>query len=206
MKRHIPAIERNRGLLSDVLREVLPSEGTLLEVDSIPGKLSTFSGLRYFFPGLTLQFASADPEVLADIETRRVQEGHANILPSPLLDPSSDTWPVTHADAILCVYMIDRAPWEACQGLMRGAGRVLRPGGPLVLYGPFLVEGVETPRNRTLDESLRSRDLSHGVRELEAVIEEAARHGLQCERVAENPMENFTVVFRREGLPPGRRG
>ncbi|NPD24423.1 DUF938 domain-containing protein [Corallococcus exiguus] len=196
MKRHAPATERNREPLLAVLREVLPTEGTLLEVASGTGQHAAFFAKA--FPGLTWQPTDGDPSSLESIDAWRMEEGLANVLPARLLDASSDAWPVEHADAMLCVNMIHIAPWAACQGLMRGAARVLRPGGRLVLYGPYFVEGKETaPSNLAFDESLRARDASWGVRELGAVTAEAARHGLQRERVVEMPSNNLTVVFRR---------
>ena len=196
MKRHAPATERNREPLLAVLREVLPTEGTLLEVASGTGQHAAFFAKA--FPGLTWQPTDGDPSSLESIDAWRVEEGLANVLPARLLDASSDAWPVEHADAVLCVNMIHISPWAACQGLMRGAARVLRPGGRLVLYGPYFVEGKETaPSNLAFDESLRARDPSWGVRELGAVTAEAARHGLQRERVVEMPSNNLTVVFRR---------
>ncbi|NPC72528.1 DUF938 domain-containing protein [Corallococcus exiguus] len=196
MKRHAPATERNREPLLAVLREVLPTEGTLLEVASGTGQHAAFFAKA--FPGLTWQPTDGDPSSLESIDAWRMEDGLANVLPARLLDASSDAWPVEHADAVLCVNMIHIAPWAACQGLMRGAARVLRQGGRLVLYGPYFVEGKETaPSNLAFDESLRARDPSWGVRELGAVTAEAARHGLQRERVVEMPSNNLTVVFRR---------
>ncbi|NRD58804.1 DUF938 domain-containing protein [Corallococcus sp. AB030] len=196
MKRHAPATERNREPLLAILREVLPTEGTLLEVASGTGQHAAFFAKA--FPGLNWQPTDGDPSSLESIDAWRVEEGLANVLPARLLDASSDAWPVEHADAVLCVNMIHISPWAACQGLMRGAARVLRPGGRLVLYGPYFVEGKETaPSNLAFDESLRARDPSWGVRELGAVTAEAARHGLQRERVVEMPSNNLTVVFRR---------
>lgn len=196
MKRHAPATERNREPLLAVLREVLPASGTLLEVASGTGQHAAFFARA--FPGLTWQPTDADPEALESIDAWCTGEGLANVLPARGLDATADAWPVEHADAMLCVNMIHIAPWTACQGLMRGAARVLRPGGRLVLYGPYFVEGKETaPSNLAFDESLRARDPSWGVRELGAVAAEAARNGLQRERVVEMPSNNLTVVFTR---------
>ena len=196
MMRHAPATERNREPLLAVLREVLPASGVLLEVASGTGQHAVFFARA--FPGLSWQPTDGDPGALESIDAWRAEEGTPNLLPARMLDASSDTWPVEHADAMLCVNMIDIAPWEACQGLMRGAARVLRAGGRLVLYGPYFVEGTVTaPSNVAFDESLRARDPTWGVRELGAVTAEALRHGLTRERVVEMPSNNLTVVFGR---------
>ncbi|RKH18758.1 MULTISPECIES: DUF938 domain-containing protein [unclassified Corallococcus] len=196
MMRHAPATERNREPLLAVLKEVLPASGVLLEVASGTGQHAAFFARA--FPGLSWQPTDGDAQTLESIDAWRVEAGTPNLLPARLLDASSDAWPVEHADAMLCVNMIHIAPWAACQGLMRGAGRVLRPGGRLVLYGPYFVEGTQTaPSNLAFDASLKARDAAWGVRELGAVTAEALRHGLTRERVVEMPSNNLTVVFVR---------
>ncbi|MBZ4420386.1 DUF938 domain-containing protein [Myxococcus sp. RHSTA-1-4] len=196
MKRHAPAPERNREPLLAVLREVMPASGTVLEVASGTGQHAVFFARA--FPGLLWQPTDVDPESLESIAAWRAEEGPPNLLPPLPLDASTGTWPVTSADVILNVNMIHISPWASCQGLMRGAGRVLSPGGLLVMYGPYFVEGRETaPSNLAFDASLRARNEAWGVRELGAVTAEAERHGLRRERVVDMPSNNLTVVFRK---------
>lgn len=196
MKRHAPATERNREPLLEVLREVLPASGTMLEVASGTGQHAAF--FAQAFPGLTWQPTDVEPEALESIEAWRSEAGLPNLRAPLVLDACSEDWPGAAVDAVLCVNMIHISPWEACQGLMRGASRVLVPGGCLVLYGPYFVEGRPTaPSNLTFDESLRARNPLWGVRELGAVTAEALRHGLERERVVDMPSNNLTVVFRR---------
>jgi SAM-dependent methyltransferase len=196
MKRHAPPTERNREPLLAVLRDVLPASGTLLEVASGTGQHAVFFARQ--FPGLAWQPTDLEPESLASIAAWREEAALPNLLPPLPLDATEDTWPVQSADAVLNVNMIHISPWAACQGLMRGAGRVLTPGGCLVLYGPYFVEGRETaPSNLAFDESLRARNPAWGVRQLGAVTAEAARHGLVRERVVDMPSNNLTIVFRK---------
>ena len=102
------------------------------------------------------------------------------------------------ADAILCVNMVHISPWSATLGLMRGAGRVLPVGAPLLLYGPYRRADVATaPSNEAFDRSLRSRDPEWGLRDLADVTEEAEANGLRFERLFEMPANNVTVLFRR---------
>jgi hypothetical protein len=94
--------------------------------------------------------------------------------------------------------MVHISPWAATQGLMRGAGRLLAPGGPLFLYGPYFEADVETaPSNLAFDASLRARNPAWGVRHLDDVARLASEHGLHlAERVA-MPANNLTLVFCR---------
>jgi SAM-dependent methyltransferase len=201
MKHHAPATERNREPLLPVLREVLPLEGTVLEVSSGTGQHAAFFARA--FPGLSWQPTDVDPSALESIESWRAEEAVPNLHPPRILDAQAEDWPVDTAEAVLCINMIHIAPWEACQGLMRGAARVLPQGGRLVLYGPYFVDGRPTaPSNLAFDESLRARNASWGVRELGAVTAEALRHGLERERVVDMPSNNLTVVFRKRPAQP----
>jgi len=94
--------------------------------------------------------------------------------------------------------MIHISPWEACEGLMRGAGRLLRGNAPLYLYGPYKQGGDHTAEsNRAFDSGLRSRDPSWGVRSLEDVVACAGRNGLELDRIVEMPANNLSVVLRK---------
>ncbi|HEX8449329.1 MAG TPA: DUF938 domain-containing protein [Allosphingosinicella sp.] len=195
MKRSAPASLRNREPIAAVLREVLPESGSLLEVASGTGEHAVyFAGL---FPKIRWQPTDPDPGALESIRAWRAEAGLANLLEPVALDASGEPWPVAEADAVLCVNMVHISPWAATEGLMKGAGRLLARGGPLLLYGPYRRAGFTTaPSNEAFDESLRARDPAWGLRDLEAVEAEAGRNGLRLQRVVEMPANNLTLVFR----------
>ncbi|MEO7914745.1 MAG: DUF938 domain-containing protein, partial [Novosphingobium sp.] len=125
-------------------------------------------------------------------------EGLENVLPPLDLDAASDPWPITHAAALVCINMIHISPWESTLGLMRGAGRLLGRGGPVYLYGPYKRRDHPLePSNAIFDESLRSRDLRWGLRDLDEVAACALENGLQLDQVIEMPANNLSVVFRK---------
>ncbi len=81
---------------------------------------------------------------------------------------------------------------------MAGAARLLPPGGPLILYGPYLQHGVETaPSNLAFDDSLKSRDPRWGIRQVEDVAALANGHGFVLEAIHPMPANNLTIVFRK---------
>jgi SAM-dependent methyltransferase len=168
----------------------------VLEVASGTGEHAAFfAGL---FPHLTWQPSDADPAAFASIEAWQADSGSANLLAPVVLDAASDGWPLERADAILCVNMAHISPWSATVGLMRGAGRLLPPGAPLVLYGPYRRKDVATaPSNEAFDESLKARNPEWGLRDLADVTAEAQANALQPERVVEMPANNVTVLFRK---------
>ena len=100
-------------------------------------------------------------------------------------------------DLVTCINMIHIAPWEATLGLMACAGKVLRKGGILMCYGPYKVGGTAVDSNLRFDQSLRSRDPSWGVRNLEVVTEVAEKEGLELLQTVEMPANNLCVIYRK---------
>jgi hypothetical protein len=195
MKRHAPATTRNREPLLEVLREVLPDAGLVLEVASGTGEHAVHFAAR--LPRLTWQPTDADEDSLASIRAWSAEADLTNLRAPLRLDASSPEWPVARADALVCINMIHIAPWAACLGLLQGAGRVLPAEGPLVLYGPFFRDGVPTaPSNRSFDQGLRAQNPDWGVRRLEDVAAAAATRRLSLDRLVELPSNNCAVVFR----------
>lgn len=192
MKRHAPATERNRDPIAAVLAEELPASGKVLEIASGTGEHVAYFATR--FPGLTWQPSDPDGEALASIAAWSA--GLANILPPLEIDAAAGDFPA--ADAILCVNMVHISPWEATLGLMAGAGKALPAGAPLILYGPYRREGVETaPSNEQFELWLKDKDPRFGLRFVEAVSDAAAVQGLRLARLVEMPANNLMLVYRR---------
>jgi SAM-dependent methyltransferase len=195
-RRHAPATARNRDPILDVLRRHLPETGLLLEVSAGTGEHAVHFAAA--FPGLTWQPTDPDPGARASIAAWAREAKLNNLRPPLALDAASDTWPLARADAVLCINMIHIAPWAAGLGLLRGAARVLPPGGPLLLYGPYRQGGAHTaPSNEAFDAGLRAQDPDWGVRDLETVAAEAAAVGFGAPEVEAMPANNLMLIFRR---------
>jgi SAM-dependent methyltransferase len=189
-----PAAERNREPILEVLRRVLPAGGSVLEIAAGTGQHAAWFAAA--LPDLTWQPTDAEAGMLGSIGAWC--EGLVNVTAPLQLDVTADRWPIERADAIVCANMIHIAPWAACEGLLRGAGRVLGPGGVLYLYGPYRLGGAHTaPSNEAFDHSLRARDPRWGVRDLEAVVREAAGRGLVLEERVAMPANNQSLIFTK---------
>lgn len=192
---HAPATLRNREAILAVLREALPSSGLVLEVASGSGQHAAYFAAA--LPGLDWQPSDPDPAALASIEAWRSEAQLPNLHPPIMLDAAA-AWPVSKADAILCINMTHISPWEATLGLMDGAGKALRAGGLLYLYGPFLRDEVETaPSNLAFNASLKARDAHWGLRRVEDVIAAAEGQGLTLDQLVEMPANNLSLLFRK---------
>lgn len=197
-RRFAPAATRNRDPILAVLRPLLPAAGTVLELASGTGEHIVH--FTRALPHLTWQPSDPSPDARASIAAWIAAEALANVRPPLDLDASAPVWPLGTVDAILCINMIHISPWAATEGLMRGAGAHLVPGGLLYLYGPYRRADVPTaPSNEAFDADLRSRDPRWGLRDLETVREIAAAHGLRFETIAEMPVNNLSVIFHKAG-------
>ena len=93
--------------------------------------------------------------------------------------------------------MVHISPWEATQGLFAGAAHRLASDGVLFLYGPYRRGGQHTSEgNTSFDASLRSRDPSWGIRDLEDMDALGQAHRLGLEEIVEMPANNLSLIFR----------
>jgi cyclopropane fatty-acyl-phospholipid synthase-like methyltransferase len=197
-RRYAPATLRNREPIREILREVLPEQGQVLEVGAGSGEHAVFFAAA--FPTIIWQPTDIDPECLASIAAWTAEARLPNLRPPLRLDVRTAPWPGVADqgfDAVISINMIHIAPWEACQGLMAGAARALRPDGVLLLYGPFMIDGRHTaPSNAAFDASLKARDPRFGVRDVTAVSQEAALHGLTLRTQVRMPANNLVLVLQ----------
>ncbi len=185
-----PATERNREPILAVLTRVLPPRSLVLEVASGSGEHAA-----YFAERLDVTWQPSDPD---PVHRASIDDWCAGLCPPALDLDAAKPWPIDRADVVFCANMVHIAPWEACLGLLAGALTVLAPGGLLVMYGPFLRHGAHTsPSNEAFDASLRARNPTWGVRDLDVIASTATAFALDEEVVM--PSNNFTVVFRRLG-------
>ena len=199
-RRSAPAALRNREPIAEVLADWLPDQGLVLEIASGTGEHAAFFAER--FPGLDWQPSDVHPNALTSITAWRDAAGLPNLKEPIVVDASSPDWPIERADAILSINMVHISPWAAALGLLDGAARLLSPGGPLILYGPWLTDAVATaPSNRAFDADLRRRDPSWGLRRVEEFAVEAGDRGLELVETRPMPANNRMLLLRRINSP-----
>lgn len=197
-KRYAPATLRNREAIAAVLALELPEAGLVLEVASGSGEHALYFAER--FPSLTWQTSDPDPAALASIEAWRADHGRPNLLPPIALNGEDSDWALDQANAIFCANMVHIAPWEACEGMFAGAARLLPYGAPLILYGPYVEDDIETaPSNLAFDASLKARNPSWGLRNVADIDALGTDYGFARKARHEMPANNLTLVYRRSG-------
>lgn len=199
-RRYSPSIGRNKDVVRDAFLAHMPTRGQVLEIASGTGE----HGAHITAAALDLIWIYSDIDPVSQASQRAWKDaaGH-NRLRGPLtIDTTDAAW--SDADdavqpaAIFCANMIHIAQFAAAEGLIAGAGRVLRSGGRLMLYGPFARDGKIAPSNARFSDDLKRRDPRWGVRDLERdLLPLAARADLDLKTVIEMPANNQSVVFER---------
>ncbi|NNC37813.1 MAG: DUF938 domain-containing protein [Acidimicrobiales bacterium] len=189
-----PTSERNRTPIGEHLAKLLPQNAQVLEIAAGTGQHAHhMCGLR---TDICWQPTDIDPDSLLS------QAAYAQDFPERILDPVELN--VTHPEwwsgfenstTLFCANMIHIAPWNAAQGLARGAGHLLRQGGKMFLYGPFLLETDNADSNLEFDSNLKARNPEWGVRSLDAVKHIFADQGLNLEAIIEMPRNNLLLKF-----------
>ncbi len=203
LRRYAPATQRNREPILEVLRQVLPSTGTILEISSGTGEHALFMAPQ--LAPRRWQPSDPNPDARASIAAWQQAAPCDNLHPPIDIDASSPHWSIESDDrfkldritAIVNINMIHIAPKSAYLGLMAGANRILPNKGILYLYGPFKQAGVPTaPSNEAFDASLQSQNPEWGIRDLEEIATAAEAHNLHLHKIFPMPANNLSVIFQ----------
>jgi hypothetical protein len=195
-RQYAPATLRNRDFILDVLREVLPMQGVILEVASGSGEHVVHFARN--FPSLEFQPSDREQAALLSIDAWVKVSRTPNVGAPIVLDVSQPFWPIASANGIICINMVHISPWEATLGLIKGAAAILPRTAPLYLYGPYTRERfATTASNQAFDRSLRDRDATWGLRDLDEVAAIAQSAGFSRPAITEMPANNLSVVFHR---------
>ncbi len=196
-----PATARNRDAVRDAFLAHMPQRGVILEIASGSGEHGVH--ITEKAPDLDWIFTDHDAQYR---ESQKAWMEHLSRpgLQGPLvLDASAADWgariEALRPDGLFCANMIHIAPFEVCEGLFAGAGRLLRSGGKLFIYGPYRRHGEQTaPSNAAFEDWLQAQDSRYGVRDLESeILPLADRNTLRLAHVIDMPANNFSLVFEK---------
>jgi SAM-dependent methyltransferase len=198
------ACERNREPILEVLRHWLPPAPRVLEIGAGSGQHAAFfceriAGLHWqtserqeALPDLRANLAALNPAPLA--------EGATLAAPLELDGTRPESWPNGGYDAVFTANTCHIMPERALPLLLAGSRKALRPGGLLLLYGPFTDNGVPTAAsNAAFDAQLRSLDPAMGVRDAVVLLEQARGLGLAPLAAVAMPANNRMLILRAEG-------
>jgi SAM-dependent methyltransferase len=183
------ASERNREPILAVLRTLFADRKRVLEIGSGTGQHAA-----YFAPELS-HLVWQPSDVAANLPG--IREWVA--APPPLEIDVERPFPAVDADAVFSANTSHIMSWPQVEKMFAGIGALLPQGGVLALYGPFNYGGRHTSEsNARFDDMLRKRDPASGLRDAEAVVSLAQRHGLALREDNAMPANNRLLVFRRQ--------
>jgi hypothetical protein len=199
------AFHRNHRAIWAALEKFLAGKsGDVIEAGSGTGQhVVAFAGHS---PDIVWWPSDTNAQHLRSIEAWRTHSALPNIRPALRIDLSDPAWCAELNDgrgpgpllAVFCANVIHIAPWRVAEGLFEGAGRRLRAGGRLFLYGPFKRDGKHTAlSNAVFDTSLREREPEWGVRDIADVEKLAGGAGLVLVEIVAMPANNMILVFER---------
>lgn len=195
-----PSVARNRDVIREVFLKTMPATGKILEIGGGTGEHAVH--IAEALSDVEWLTGDPDPASRASIATWVRTTGLSNLTGPHAIDVALAEWGVENQapfDGIVSINMVHIAPFAAAKGLFSGAGRLLRPGGKLFLYGPFSRNGAHiSPSNAAFDDGLRRRNPDWGVRDLEGDLGPLAREcSLTLDKVVEMPANNLSLIFRK---------
>jgi SAM-dependent methyltransferase len=200
-----PAFHRNHEAIWSAIGGFLGgASGDVLELGSGTGQHAATFAART--PQLTWWPSDISPTHLASIAAWRAEARLANLRAPQRIDLARADWTWTGDDgsgtelaAMLCINVLHISPWRVSQNLFAGAGRLLRPGGRLFLYGPFKRDGAHTaPSNAAFDESLRAKNPEWGLRDIADLDSLAWDAALSPAALTAMPANNWVLAFTRD--------
>ena len=189
------ACDRNRDPILEILRSAFADASSVLEIGSGTGQHAVHFGAA--LPHLTWQTADL-PDNHAGIRMWLADSALSNVLPPLNLNVNEDRWPFGNIDAVFTANTLHIMSWLEVGHLFTGISRILHPGGPLCIYGPFNYNGAHTSdSNARFDAMLRGRDPASGIRDFEAVQELGSQNGLIFAADHPMPANNRMLVFTK---------
>jgi SAM-dependent methyltransferase len=199
-----PAFHRNHDAIwSAIAGRIGQATGDVLEIGSGTGQHAVAFAAQV--PELRWWPSDIYPSHLASIAAWRRHAGLENLRAPQRIDLTDPAWTWT-ADgksggelaAMVCINVLHISSWSVSENLMAGAGRLLRAGGRLFIYGPFMRdEKHNAPSNEAFDTSLRTENPGWGVRDVRDLNNCAGRAGLTAATITAMPANNLVLAFIR---------
>lgn len=155
------------------------------------------------FPGLDWWPSDPDPDHRASIAAWR---RHLRLFERAALDlDAAGDWAGMREIAalgaltgVISLNVIHIAPPSVTLGIVAGAGRALAPGGLLIFYGPFRVNGAHIGEsNAAFDAGLRAENPDWGLRDTADIARMAGAAGLDFALLQAMPANNRLLILRR---------
>jgi len=187
--------EQNRQVIYETIQPYL--RGQVLEIGSGTGQHAVyFTGLK-----AEISWQTSDLEAnLAGIKAW-IADADPTRLPAPIaLDVLGD-WPGREYDLVFTANSFHIMGEPAVAASFQGIAGCLKPGGRLIVYGPFNYNGTYTSAsNEQFDQWLKQRDPQSGIRDFEWIETLATDVGFDLLKDIAMPANNRTLIWQNRTL------
>lgn len=190
--------DNNKQVILEQLQKWLKADHVVLEVASGTGQ----HALHFCQNLLHINWQPSDRDLDA-FGLRERLAGQAvpkNLLPPITLDIAEWDAAAESYDAIYSANCLHVIPENLVTPYVTGVASSLKPGGLMLLYGPFRYGGdFTTPSNRQFDGFLRETYPGGGIRDFETIDQMARNNGLEFQSDTAMPANNQFLVWRKVG-------
>lgn len=191
------ACENNKGPILEVLKTAFADKKSILELGSGTGQHAVY--MAQALPQLQWQTSDLS-ENMPGINRWIDEEQAVNVL-RPLQIDISQHWPnedlLSNFDGVFSANTCHIMPWETVQQFFAGLAS-MSAGSTLVIYGPFKYQGNFTSEsNERFEHWLKSQEPHRGIRDFEAVCDEARKAGFDLLNDHQMPANNQLLVWQK---------
>ncbi len=187
--------DQNKDVICEVISPILSGVTSVLEIGSGTGQHAVFFAEK--MPHL-MWYTSDRQDYISGINCWLEDTKVSNVVAPVELDVSNSIWPLQKMDAVFTANTVHIMSQDEVEHLIKGSSAVIKPGGHLLIYGPFNYNGNYTSAsNEKFDQWLKSRDVLSCIKAFEAVRELALENGLLLKKDYAMPANNRILHFIR---------
>lgn len=202
-KQFSAACQRNREPILRVLRRVLTTASTVLEIGSGSGQHAIYFARH--LPQVTW-YTSDLAENHASIRAWLAEADLPNVRPPRRLNVDEAPWSlpeqglaISCVDAAFSANTLHIFSWPQVENFFAGVGKILNPHGHLCVYGAFKIDGAfATAADARFDAYLQAKSPASGLRDIAQLDELASRQGLRLVDDCPMPANNRLLVWQKE--------
>ena len=194
-KPYSESCDQNKDPILSVISPLLSAHSKVLEIGSGTGQHAIYFAEN--MPHLTWHTSDCAP-YLDGIKLWLDEAALPNTATPFELNVSTSQWPALAVDAIFTANTLHIMPFADVVNFFSGVGKLLEPGGSLLIYGPFNYNGLYTSEsNERFDYWLKSRDPLSGIKHFEEINTLANNSGLQLISDGAMPANNRILHFQK---------